>query len=147
MSDEENRALVRRMIEDVLNANRPDMVAEVFATDFRAGGAVLGLGALSRAVVHHHVEYSGYHLAIDEMIAGGDAVVVRGVVRGTHAAEVTVGGIWVPPTGKPVEFRVFALFRIADGRIAEEIATGDDLGLLQQLGYVVVPATPAAVSR
>jgi predicted ester cyclase len=132
------------MIEDVLNANRPDLVGEVCASECRLGGAVLGLDALARAFARQHAMYSGYRLVVDEMVAEGDAVVVRGSFRGTHTGDVAIGGVRVPPTGKPVECRVFALFRIEDGKVAEEIAMGDDLGLLKQLGYAVVPADSVA---
>jgi predicted ester cyclase len=45
----------------------------------------------------------------------------------------------VDPTGKPIAVDAITIFRVADGKIAEEWTVWDALGLLQQVG--AVPAT------
>ncbi len=45
----------------------------------------------------------------------------------------------VPPTGKQIEVEAISVFRIEDGKIAEEWTVWDALGLLQQ-----VEAVPAS---
>ena len=46
----------------------------------------------------------------------------------------------VEPTGKPIEVDAISVFRIADGKIAEEWTVWDALGLLQQVGAAPTPA-------
>ena len=46
----------------------------------------------------------------------------------------------LPPTGRPIAVQAISVFRIADGRIAEEWTVWDALGLLQQVGAVPAPA-------
>ena len=69
---------------------------------------------------------------VEELIAEGDKVAPRLVIRGTHQ-----GAFWTPvgtalPTGNPITLTSMALFRLADGRIVEERNTHDWLRLLQQ---------------
>jgi steroid delta-isomerase-like uncharacterized protein len=72
---------------------------------------------------------------VEEMVADGDAVAVRYTMTGTHRGEFA----GIPPTGKAVVAQSMAFYRLADGRIVEERAQLDMLGVLQQLG-----AAPAA---
>ncbi len=44
------------------------------------------------------------------------------------------------PTGKPIDVDAISIFRIADGKIAEEWTVWDALGLLQQVGAAPAPA-------
>ena len=71
---------------------------------------------------------------LDDLIAEGDKVAARLTARGTHEGDFQ----GIPPTGRPVSFTGMRVFRFVGGRIAEEWANLDMLGLLQQLGAVVV---------
>jgi predicted ester cyclase len=46
----------------------------------------------------------------------------------------------IDATGKPISVEAISIFRIADGKIAEEWTVWDALGLLQQVGAVLAPA-------
>jgi predicted ester cyclase len=46
----------------------------------------------------------------------------------------------VAPTHSPIEVDAISVFRVADGKIAEEWTVWDALGLLQQVGAVPAPA-------
>jgi steroid delta-isomerase-like uncharacterized protein len=74
------------------------------------------------------------HFTIEDMVAEGDKVVVRWIVRGTHRGTFQD----IPPTGKAVTLTGISLFRVANGRGVEVWTDADYLGMLQQLG--VVPA-------
>jgi predicted ester cyclase len=73
-------------------------------------------------------------LSTEEIVAEGDKVAIRNTWRGTHQG-VFQG---VPPTGRHVAFTGTDIFRFVDGKIAEQWADLDALGLMQQLG--VIPA-------
>jgi predicted ester cyclase len=68
------------------------------------------------------------------MIAEGDKVVQRWTFRGTHQGEF----MGIPATGVQVILSAIEIFRLADGKIAEQWVEADNLGSLQQLG--VIPA-------
>jgi steroid delta-isomerase-like uncharacterized protein len=74
---------------------------------------------------------------IEDMLVDGDKVVARWTARGTHSGEFQ----GIPPSGKVATSSGITIFRIADGRIVEEWAESDMLGLLQQVG--AIPSGPA----
>ena len=66
---------------------------------------------------------------IVDMVAEGDKVEFQGI----------------PPTGKQVSFTAMDILTIIDGKIAEEWATADMMGLMQQIG--AIPARSASNSN
>jgi steroid delta-isomerase-like uncharacterized protein len=72
------------------------------------------------------------HLEIEDQVSENDRVVTRYVITATH--EGILDGI--PPTGKRIRYNGINIFRIADGKIAEEWWSEDLLGLMQQLGVI-----------
>lgn len=66
------------------------------------------------------------------LVTEGDRVAAHFAMRGTH------DGVYhgVPSTGRQCEAHCTAIYRVADGRIAEAWMTWDSLGLLEQLGAV-----------
>jgi steroid delta-isomerase-like uncharacterized protein len=73
---------------------------------------------------------------IGDMVAEGDRVVVRWTAKGTHLGDFN----GIPPTGKTATSSGITIFRVAGGRIVEEWAESDMLGLLQQVGAIPGPA-------
>jgi len=69
---------------------------------------------------------------VEQMIAEGDRVAVRVTWRGTHM------GKWmdIAPTGNKLNITNTAIFRIAEGKLAEIWATTDTLRFMQQLGAI-----------
>ena len=63
-------------------------------------------------------------------MAVGDKVVVGFLVRATHTGDF----MSMPATGKLVKYTGIAIFRIANGKIAEQWQEADVVGLMQQLG-------------
>jgi steroid delta-isomerase-like uncharacterized protein len=67
---------------------------------------------------------------LEEMVAEGDKVAARFIMRGTHRG-VFFG---VPPTGKAIAVQAMNFYRLADGQIVEERGQPDLLELLRQIG-------------
>jgi steroid delta-isomerase-like uncharacterized protein len=133
MATEAIKALVRRAIAS--NHGAADQASEIFAPDFVAH--MPGRPPMERAAFEHFVStvasgIPGYTLEIHDQIAQGDLVVNRITARGIHSA--TLAGI--PATGRSVEMRIINMFRVRDGRVVEQWAELDMLGLLQQIGAV-----------
>lgn len=90
-----------------------------------------------------HRQYSQVMLAafpnldrtIDDIVAEGDRVVARWSARGVHEGEF----MGSPPSGNVVTSSGITIFRIADGRVVEEWAESDMVGLLQQVGLMPGP--------
>jgi steroid delta-isomerase-like uncharacterized protein len=77
---------------------------------------------------------------IVDMVAEGDKVAVSINVTGTYKGEFQ----GIPATGKQVSFTAMDILTIIDGRVTEEWATADMMGLMQQIG--AIPARSASNS-
>lgn len=71
-----------------------------------------------------------------EIVVDGNKVAVRYVMRGTHRGEF----MDIPATGKEVAVEGISIYRVADGKVAEEWAMPDLMSMMQQLGVGPEPA-------
>ena len=71
-------------------------------------------------------------LEIQDVIVGGDRVVVRFVGSGTFLGEFR----GIQPTGKASTWNGINIYRIQEGKVAETWQLGDFLGWLTQMGAV-----------
>jgi steroid delta-isomerase-like uncharacterized protein len=91
----------------------------------------------------HHKQYAAamakafpdLDRTIDDLFAADDKVVLRWSATGTHTGDFN----GMPPTGRVATSSGITIFRVEDGRIVEEWAESDMLGLLQQLGAIPTP--------
>jgi steroid delta-isomerase-like uncharacterized protein len=133
-----NEALVRRFFEEFCNDRRSDLAEQLVADDYISHGPqappAFGPDGV-RARVGLYQEAVDGHWTVDELFSAGDRVVARWTGTGTHRGEL----MGVQPTDLPIRVEALSVFRVADGKIAEEWTVWDALGLLQQVG-----AMPAA---
>jgi predicted ester cyclase len=147
MSAEENKAIIRRFVEDVWNQANLAAAEELLAADALApGGRVVGPQAVRDATIRNAVARPDLHYTIEDLIAEGDRVVVRWTGRGTHR------GAWdhpvfghLAPTGNVVTSTGVNIFRLAGGKIVERWDVRDELGVGQQLGVIPPPDHSPAV--
>ena len=128
-----NKALVRRAIG--YNHGAADDGAAIFTSDFVAH--MPGQPPMDRTTFEHFVSgvttgMPGYTFEIHDQIAQGDMVANRITWRGVHSAHLA----GVPATGRAVELRGINMFQVKDGRVSEQWAELDMLGLLQQIGAI-----------
>jgi predicted ester cyclase len=120
---EDNKATVRRLIEDVLNGGRLEAIDELYAPELAS--------AAKRWITPFRASFPDVHMEVIELIAEGDKVVGRFTCSATHLGE------WQghAPTGRRFE-RVdeVSIFRLHNGRIVQVWSLEDTLGRLQQLG-------------
>ena len=120
MSTEQNKALVRRLMEEVFNRGNISLVDELFAPDFveheeLPPGIPAGSEGVKQMSTMFRSAFPDFKATIDDMIAEGDKVVVRGTWSGTHKGEF----MGIPPTGKRVSIGVIDIIRIAGGKFVE----------------------------
>ncbi|MFQ6059407.1 MAG: ester cyclase [Anaerolineae bacterium] len=139
MATEENKALVRRLIEEAWNKGNLAVIDELLSPDyvlhFAAPGATPDREGYKQAVSMHHTAFADFRLTIEDMVAEGDKVVIRWTIRGTHKGEY----IGIAATGKEVTMTGISIRRIEGGKIMEEWLESDMLGLMQQMGVVPSP--------
>ena len=142
MSTETNKATVRRMIEQVWNKQRLDLVEEFYSEDviLHSAGAPLssGVEAVRAGTAMGLKAFPDQDITIDGEIAEGDTVAIRWTVAGTHKGDL----LGIPPTGKQFSHDGMTFYRLVNAKIAESWFLGDNFSLMQQLG--IVPALGTA---
>ena len=100
--------------------------------------AAASLDDLKDTVVSNRALFPDYGLAFNEMILKGDRMIVFATMTGTNTAPIDE----IAATGKAVRMNGVYIFRIADGKIAEEWTYFNLLHYYQQLGFSLVPPGP-----
>ena len=140
MSTEQNKALFRRMVEEIFNRGNMSLADEFIAPDFveheeLPPGIPPGREGVKQLTAMLRSAFPDFKATIDDMIAEGDKVVVRMTWRGTHKGEF----MGIPPTGKSVSFGVIDIVRFAGDKFAEHWGLMDSMSMMQQLGAVPAP--------
>ncbi|MCO5191495.1 MAG: ester cyclase, partial [Anaerolineae bacterium] len=90
MSPEANKAIVRRLWEDVWNRRNADVCDEIFDAAYAAHE--------KRFMPRMLAAFPDLRFEVEDMIAEGDKVVTRYTLIATHRGEF----MGIPATGKPV---------------------------------------------
>ena len=131
MSTQENKALVRRVIE-LWNRRDMDAFFEICAPEYveHLPSGDLSLEQLKKYAPTFFAAFPDIQLTISDIVAEGDRVACYIKWGGTHKGPM----MNIPPTGKNVKLTQIDMYRIENGKVIERRVAGDRLGLLEQLG-------------
>jgi len=77
----QNIVLIRRFIDEVVNAGKYELIDEIWAADLAWHGGSLGeiesIGAYTRFITGAKDAFRDMHLTVHDVVAAGDKVVVR----------------------------------------------------------------------
>ena len=138
---EENKAQVRRLLEEGFSQGHTEVVDEVLNPDFicydpnSQSGEVRGSETIKGEIEYFRNAVPDLTYTVEDQIAEGDKVVTRYTVSGTHQGEF----FGVAPTGKRITMSGIMVDRLEDGKMVEEWPEYDLLGVMQQLGAVPAP--------
>lgn len=144
--DTQNLAVVSRIWTDLWNRGEMAVTPEIFSKDY--------LGHLPLMTVHGPEEFVGMvaqyrgafpdvHLSVEDTFTSGDRIGVRWVSRGTHQVDL----FGIPASFKKIEVGGISIFRMENGKVAEEWESFDALGMMQTIGGVAAPATGAQANN
>jgi len=139
MSTKENKALVRRLIEEFWNQGH-----FAFDESSYAPNCIFHDPSLPQVrtpkdyeqwATHISNAFPDFHFTIEDIIAEGDKVMTRWTVRGTHTG-VLATLMPLPATGKQVTVMGMTISHLAGGKFVEFWNLWDIMGLMQQLGVM-----------
>lgn len=145
LSLEANKAIARRYVEEVWNKAHLDLIPELFADSYTIHTMGMDMPAppamLEMGITGARTTFPDFHMNIQHMIAYEDRVCVHWVNTGTQDGEFRTPDMeqGYPPSGNKVEFHEIAIFRIAQGKIAESWIVADQVTMLQQIGLAERP--------
>ena len=146
MSSEQQKAVVRRFVAEMLNGQNLAIAEELFTAGFvdhdadDPAGRISGVDGARAEVGVFLTAFPDMHVTTDQVISEGDTVIYRGSVSGTHTGDF----FGIPPSGKAMSVWVWQAFRFEGEKIAEAWLHIDRLSLLQQLGVIPAPGQPVA---
>ena len=136
MTRDETRALIERLHE-IWNSGDLDAIHEVYAADFvahmpKGWGAAEARNShdgIRRAIERLRLGFPDWHEHIEDIVIEGDKAAVRYYSTGTHLGPFGTR----PASGHRLRVDELSIFRIADGRVAEQWCLNDDLAFDKQL--------------
>jgi steroid delta-isomerase-like uncharacterized protein len=138
MSIEANKAIARRLAEEVQNQQNLAAMDELYAPNYvyhAAHGVPPTLEGNKQFFKMLFAAFPDLQLTIHDQIAEGDKVVTRKTMAGTHQGAF----VGIPATGKRMTQEILEILQIEDGKIVGNWMFYDRLGLMYQLGVLPLP--------
>lgn len=137
MSVEQNKALVRRLVEEIINRRDMSVIDEIISPDFVENevlppGIPPGREAPRLMFSMLHSAFPDFKATVEHLIGEGDKVVVHMTWTGTQKGEF----MGIPPTGRRISIGVIDILRVADGELVEHWGIMDSAMMMQQLGVM-----------
>ena len=135
MSTEDNKALVLRYADEVFNRKEYAAIDTYIDPNYLRHDpgvpfTVQGCEGLRQLVGAYHIAFPDFHIQPVMVVANGDLVGIHWSAQGTQRGEL----MGMPPTGRSFNVNTIEIFRVADGKIAEQWLVVDDLFLRQLSG-------------
>lgn len=139
MSIEQNKMIVRRIYDELINQEQKGVIDEVFDHKLIVHdpfmGTQTGREAFHQLLGLFDAAFPGHRVQVEVILAEGEFV----TVLHTHTATHTGPFMGMPPTGKTALVSGIELYRLTEGRIVEFWRKDDDVSLLMQLGALPAP--------
>ena len=140
----DNKAIVRRLYEEVWNKRRLEVVDELISpshalNDPIVSGSQIGPEFYKRRVVELTTSFPDLRFTIEDIITENGKVGVSWIISGTHQGEF----MDIPATDSKISVEGITIHHITNGKILDSHARWDALGLLRQLGDVSSPRQTA----
>lgn len=128
-------ALITRQTVEIWSKGRVDLIPDIYAADFTGhfpSGPVHGHDGIRERVVAHRLAFPDWTEQIEDVVFEGERIAIRFTSTGTHLGPFQ----GMPPTGNRVRITELAMFRLADGKIAEQWVFPDLRSMQAQLNRV-----------
>src|SRR5579863_7686626 len=126
MTTDENKLLVRRLVEEAVNQSKLDVLDEVAEADIAA--------AARHWIGPFRESFPDFNMEIVDLIAEGENVAAHFRCSGTQL------GDWMghPPTGRHFQdVDEIYIFRVTGGKLVGAFGVEDNLARIRQLGFEV----------
>ena len=137
--EEQNKALVTRFFEAYtkgdIEALKEILSPELIAHDW---GKNNSLKDMFETIKGNMESFSENTFTLEDIIAKGDRVATRNIVKGTLKGTKAEGEASIAE-GTKIELALYSIERVENGKIVEVWMLQDDLSLYKQVGYELKP--------
>jgi steroid delta-isomerase-like uncharacterized protein len=139
-----NKEIARRFMDECWSQGKLDAIRELVTEECSFHDPVFPSLAPGAESIQRHIStcrsgFSDLRFNIEDTIAERDEVVLHWTARGTHNGQF----MGLQPTGKNATVSGTSIFRIDDGKIAEQWADWNLMSLMEQLGAATAPTVEA----
>ena len=138
MSIEENKTIVLRSFQGFDKGDLNELqesTASNFVDHNPLPGQAPGVAGIKQASSVYRKAFPDAKVIIEDLIAEKDEVVIRWTGRGLHKGEF----LGIPPSGRSVEMRGISIFRVVNGKIAEQWSELNLFDIMLQIGSISLP--------
>ena len=125
MSIEENKAVMKRIWEEILNKGKTEKANELVANDYvyhgPGGYEITGIEGLKKFIAWLHNGFPNSQFTVEDLIAEEDKVVSFWTMKGIHKSN------------KPVNFQGMIISRLVNGKVAEDWELFDRFTIASQV--------------
>ncbi len=141
---EQNKTVVRRLIDEHWNNKNAAIVSELFASNVSLetpDGVLTGLEGAGSLLQAYETAFPDFHNITDDLFAEGDQVVLRWTFTGTNSGPFAD----IAATGKKVRVPgCIGIFRLDGGKVTQAHLAWDKYALFQQLGVIASSSSEAS---
>ena len=138
MGTRDNKEIVRRYYEEIVNTGSVDRIDEFISPDYvevhEGIRHATGIGGAKEHVLGVRRTSPDLNLKIEQQIAEGEWVVSRVLMQGTQEGE----WMGIQPTGQAVTIRAVNIDRIVEDRIIEHGGAANILEPLSRIGAIQI---------
>ena len=147
MGTQENKAIARRFMDDVVNRGNLAVIDELTGPNFVEHSAPPGVPAtiegLKAFLTMFRAAFPDLHYTINDEIAEGDKVVQYVTAHGTMRGDFQ----GMPASGKEASWTEIHITSFdANGKAVEHWGVVDQLGMMVQLGFAQAPGQPVGAA-
>ena len=129
---------MQRLIEEAYNKGNYEILDELIDPAYLRYQPpmkkVQGLAAYKTFIKDVRSAYTNFKMEVEEILRDGDKTVTRIILSGKHTGETPT--IQAPPTGRQVAMKGCTVSTWKGGKVVEEWAYNDYMGLTQQFGVM-----------
>lgn len=134
-SEERNKRVARRVLEEFFTAGKLELAEELFSPDLVQHHPdepyeTRGPDGIRARITAWRTAFPDLSTSVEDLVADFERVAIRSIARGTNTGEFA----GAPPTGKQFEVEWESVYRFEDGKVAEMRDQWNVLAVLSQLG-------------
>ena len=123
-----NKAIIRKLYEEILNTGKLELLNQVVADDYIAPRGLKGPEGFAEAVRPVILAFPDIKWTIEDLIAEGDEVMVRWSWTGTNRGSFD----GFTPTNKVVNHHAIQIFQLSGNKIIKAWMQSDRLGFMSK---------------
>ena len=148
MTIEQNKQIMRRMIEEIWNQGNLALIPEIYTTDCvvttsSSPQPFVGHEGIKQWVESNRAMMPDLVMAFPEVVAVPGKTVTVWTLTATQTGPMVTPGGTMPSTGKKISVSGMSIDYLKDGKCVKEVVVNNALDMMMQMGFTLNPPRAA----